>query len=925
MTPAAQVGRTAAARKASSGRGPAIAALKTLLPAELVISTGLLPRLADTSSDAVVVVAGDGRIVLVNARAERLFGYRREELLGQVVEMLVPERMRAHGTFRAGLFAEPHSGPPEAAVAAYGRRKDGSEFPAEIGLSSIETADGVLTLATIRDDTERRLAAIIYATDEAIIGTDLDATITSWNPGAQALYGFSEAEARGRPVSILVPEDCAEEVPELLRRLTRGEHVDRHETVRVHKDGSVLDVSLTITPMCDADGRVVGACSISRHVRDRTRVESELITSRNAARTASRAKSSFLASMSHELRTPLNGVIGLTNLLADTSLNPIQRKYLDGLRRSGDALLAVINDVLDFSKIEAGQVELDRTDFDLHTAVEDAIHIVAGLAHAKKLEINYWIHPDVPQTVNGDHARLSQVLLNLLANAVKFTSTGEVTLRVTADGSPRLRFSVADTGIGINEAEAIRLFEAFTQADQSTTRRYGGTGLGLAISRQLVELMAGEIGAAPRPGGGSVFWFTAPLPAVLAAAGVARSIPDLHARRTLIVDDNETNRMILEHLLRGWGLACESLDRPTAALATLEKASQEGRPFELVVLDFNLPRMDGADLVLDIRNRPELRTLRLLLLTSGAVDGALLAAIGGSRTLTKPASPVALHAAILEAFAGVKPVRRRSRPAVRAQIDRGLTVLLAEDNEINTTVAKGLLIAMGVRPELARTGREAVEMAAGKAYDVIFMDCQMPEVDGFDATHQIREAENAARVPIIAMTAYALAGDRERCIKAGMDDYISKPLRREDVETVFERWLAKPDAAATGAVAAAGDSRAGARDRGVLDQARIGELRGILTDVKRRKLAAAFAKQTTASVAAIVAAAGRGDQDEVKRLTHQLAGTSASVGAGTLAACCEKVGEGRGEKTGAAEALQLAALRTAARRAISAVGRQLAG
>ena len=912
----------ARAARATPKRNAAAARRRATAPA--VTATELLRLLLESLRDAVVLVGRDGRIVLVNEETERLFGYRREQLIGQTVEMLVPERLwSSHAAHRDRFFGDPRPRLGCAGVALYGRRSDGSEFPADIALSSIETPEGVLATATIRDDTQRRLAAAIYATDDAIIGKSLDGTITSWNPGAQKLYGYSEAEARGQPSSMLVPEGCADDVAEMLLQLSRGEQIDRHEMVRVCKDGTLIDVSLMIMAVRDVHGLVVGGCTIAREITDRTRLEAELVASRDEARKASQSKSEFVASMSHELRTPLNGVIGLTGLLAETPLDPLQHKYVDGLRRSADVLLAVINDVLDLSKIEAGQLELDRTDFDLRAAAGDAIQIVAELAHAKSLEINYWVDDDVAHTVNGDSGRLAQVLLNLLANAVKFTASGEVTLRVTNDGADRLRFSVADTGIGINPAQAARLFERFVQADQSTTRNYGGTGLGLAISRRLVELMAGEIGAGPRPGGGSVFWFTAAMPAVVGAASERLSKPDLQSRRTLIVDDNATNRMILEHQLRGWGLACESLDRPTAALVALEQASQEGQPFELAVLDFNLPQMDGVELLKEIRRRPGLRTLRMLIISAGAVDTDLLETIGGCVTLTKPVSPDALHRAILDAFAGAKPALRRAEPAVRARLDRGLRVLLVEDNDINTTVAEGLLIAMGVQPELSETGREAVEMAASKAYDMIFMDCQMPDVDGFEATHQIREAESGHRVPIVAMTAYALAGDRDRCIEAGMDDYISKPVRREDVEAVFGRWLPTRAPRRRGPSAASDVPLTAARAGGIFDQARIGEIRATLTAAKRRRLAAAFAKQTTAYVAAIATAVRSADHDEVKRLTHQLRGTSVSVGAITLAACCEKLAKRSATKTLAADASQLRALRAAAKRAIAALGQQL--
>jgi len=1127
----------------------------------------LLRALLPSSRDAIVVVGRDGRITLANSQAERLFGYTRKELIGMAVETLVPERFRDfHGAHRDSFFAGPGARPMHTGVVVYGRRRGGSEFPAEIALSTVETADDVLTTATIRDDT-RRLAAIVDSTDDAIIGKTLDGTITSWNPGAQRLYGYTEAEARGQPISILVPDTRPDEVRQLLRRLARGEHIDRFDTVRTRKDGSLVDVSLTVSAVWDAYGHVVGACTIARDITaakraaaaltlaradiddlfsmsldpvgivdaagyfvrvnaafattlgftpseimaqpftdlihpddleathnqyaallegrdianfenryrckdgsyrwlrwnatginergriyatardiseerraaaklgaanaaideffamgrdvmgianaagyfvrvnqafadllgytaeeitarpltdwvhpddravtrqqhrnlvaqrrmvafenrcqckdgshrllqwnstginergliyatarditDQRRLEGDLLASREEALAASRSKSEFVASMSHELRTPLNGVIGLTALLEDTPLNSVQEKYLDGLRRSGDALLSVISDVLDFSKMEAGHVELDPTDFDLRAMVEDATQILSDVANAKSLKMKQRIDADVPGTVHGDRARVRQVLLNLLANAIKFTAAGEVTLRVTNDAGERLRFSVADTGIGIDEDRAARLFEAFVQADQSTTRRYGGTGLGLTISSRLVELMAGEIGARPRAGGGSVFWFTAVLPAVAGVASDSSAKPDLEGRRTLIVDDSETNSMIVEQQLRGWGLACESADRPTAALAALEKASNEGHPFELAVLDFNLPQMDGEALLREIRARPALRTLRVVVLSSNTRSVGLLDRLGVCAALTKPVSAADLHSAIVDVFAKSNPEQQRAPSTNGGPSARPLRVLVAEDNEVNAMVAEGLLIAMSLRPEFAINGREAVEMAAAKTFDAILMDCQMPEVDGYEATRQIRTAERGHRVPIIAMTAYAMPGDRERAIQAGMDDYLSKPLRQEDVKAVIERWMLAPAPGQPPARAERDAAPTAASDDGTLDQERISAIRETMAAPKRRLLVGAFAEQTTAFVAAITAAVGSGDHEQVGRLTHQLQGSSATVGAGKLATCCAELGESPTRKPAGGEEPKLSALREAAEQTVAALQHQL--
>jgi len=881
---------------------------------------GPLASLLDARGDGFSIcdydpATGSRRLVFCNESFVRMAGRSREELAA-VEDLTALLKFHMDEQDLADVSRRHAEGLPAVGRASW-LRPDGRANVHEFSSLAVKAGKGFRILSVQRDvggqmaarralERDRELfEALLEAVPDSIYFKDGRNRFVRVSRSKAEHLGVEPAEVIGKTDADFYPEAKARQMSADDEAVMRtGRPIVAKEEKLTRADGTVRWVSATKVPRHDAYGRLAGTIGISRDVTDLKAAQQELrrraadiAAARREAESANRARSDFLANMSHEIRTPLNGILGMTELALTTTLNEEQHEYLEAVQHSARSLMALLNDLLDFSKIDAGKLELEAQPFELERTMERLIGPLAIQAHQKGLELTVEVAPESPRRLIGDPHRLGQVIINLVGNAIKFTETGEILLQVEpvpggrAEDEEVLHFSISDTGIGVPAPLQEAIFESFRQGDSSTTRHYGGTGLGLAICRELVGMMGGQIRASSPSdairseggGPGSTFQFTAhfrrddsPPPPEQPRA---RNLADM---RALIIDDNATNRRVLSHTLAAWGMAPEEAAEGDAAVEMVRQARRAGQPYGIVLLDCQMPGMDGFDVADELRGELSGAVVMMLTRIGQKEHKRRCRELGIAHYLLKPISASSLMDSLMEALSLSGAA---SAPAGRSELETelslGLSVLLAEDNEINLKVARHMLEKAGCKVTAARTGLEVVEAVQKSRFDCVLMDVQLPGLDGLEATARIREAERetGAHLPVIAMTAHAMKDDRENCLAAGMDDHVPKPIDRARLLDAIGRWTS-PGAAA--------DARAVPRRRHApagepLDLGELMERVGG-DNALARELLDMFKADCPARLAALRAALDAGDMDGVRSAAHEIKGTAANMSAKAVVA-----------------------------------------
>ncbi|HEX5681123.1 MAG TPA: response regulator, partial [Desulfobacterales bacterium] len=911
----------------------------------------------DSAGDGIIGVDGEGRATFVNNAAERMLGFGEGELIGKPIHDLV-HHSRSDGSPYPAVECPMRAAFADGEVHRVDEemlwRKDGTGFQAEYTANPIRKDGRVIGAVIAFEDitkrkqaeervrnSEQRLAQIIDFLPDPTWVVDNDGVVVTWNRAMEVLTGRPAKEMVGkgnyeyalafyderRPVLIDLVRMWTPEFADKYLSIKQDGSILRSESHHPHLGGGGLYLSGTAGLLCDASGNPAGAIEALRDITDRKQMEEKLRQAQEAAEAASKAKGDFLANMSHEIRTPMNAILGMAHLALKTELTPKQRDYIDKISTAGNSLLGIINDILDFSKIEAGKLEMEAVPFNLEEVMGNLASLITVKAHEKEgIEVLFCTEPNAPRALVGDPLRLGQVLINLANNAVKFTERGEIVVSTELIKRGRktleVKFAVKDTGIGLTDEQKARLFESFSQADTSTTRKFGGTGLGLAISKRLVELMGGRIWVESVPGKGSTFCFTAVFGIGREEAITPRTPPpDLRGLKTLVVDDNSTSREILQGMLESFSFEVSLAASGEEGLAEFEKFIG-GQGYDLVVMDWKMPGIDGIETARRIKHLPGLsRRPRIILVTAYGREEIMRQAekIGLDGFLVKPVSPSVMFDTIMQAFGKEAPrqLRADGEKKIEAAVSEklaGASVLLVEDNEINQQVAMEILSGAGLKVMVANNGQEALDLVRANAFDAVLMDVQMPVMDGYTATQKIRELEagswkleagyssasasslkpRASSLPIIAMTAHAMAGDHEKSVAAGMNDHVTKPIDPVQLFGTLAKWIGPREGAQKSTEAAPGPTGPQGKEPALPEQAlpealpefdlAEGLQRLMGNRALYRKLLVNFATQYAHAAADIRTALDAADFDRAHGLVHAIKGVAGNLAAKDLQA-----------------------------------------